>query len=152
MLVQAAEEQLSIRRPTILRSTLRVCWERCSWSRSAELHHWKGARPRGGRGAFLFHFFDYCLRFGVVTVLWCVQDVLLRSLDHQEHFLQVIKANVQRLADGKKALPEQSRLLAAMEAGLPRSVGVSLGFDRLAMLAAGANSLAEVMAFPLDRA
>ena len=55
-------------------------------------------------------------------------------------------------ADGKPALPEQSRLLAAMEAGLPAAVGVALGFDRLVMLAAGARSLAEVMAFPFDRA
>ena len=39
-----------------------------------------------------------------------------------------------------------------MEAGLPAAVGVALGFDRLVMLAAGARSLAEVMAFPFDRA
>ena len=55
-------------------------------------------------------------------------------------------------ADGKPALPEESRLLAAMEAGLPPAVGVALGFDRLVMLAAGAKSIAEVMAFPFDRA
>jgi elongation factor P--beta-lysine ligase len=29
---------------------------------------------------------------------------------------------------------------------------VALGFDRVAMLAAEANSLADVMAFPIDRA
>jgi len=60
--------------------------------------------------------------------------------------------NAQRRADGKPALPEATRLLAAMEAGLPPAVGVALGFDRLVMLAAGAKSLAEVMAFPFDRA
>ncbi len=60
--------------------------------------------------------------------------------------------NAQRAADGKPTLPEQSRLLAAMHAGLPASVGVALGFDRLVMLAAGAKSLSEVMAFPFDRA
>jgi lysyl-tRNA synthetase class 2 len=60
--------------------------------------------------------------------------------------------NAQRRADGKAALPEQSRLLAAMEAGLPEGAGVALGFDRLVMLAAGAKSISEVMAFPLDRA
>jgi lysyl-tRNA synthetase class 2 len=61
-------------------------------------------------------------------------------------------ANRQRTADGKPPLPEESRLLAAMEAGLPPCTGVALGFDRLFMIAAGARSLAEVMAFPIDRA
>ena len=53
---------------------------------------------------------------------------------------------------GKPALPEHSRLLSAMRSGLPASVGVALGFDRLVMLAAGAKTLAEVLAFPWDRA
>jgi lysyl-tRNA synthetase class 2 len=39
-----------------------------------------------------------------------------------------------------------------MEAGLPPAVGVALGFDRVVMLAAGASSVAEVIAFPFDRA
>ncbi len=60
--------------------------------------------------------------------------------------------NELRRADGKPELPEDSRLLAAMEAGLPAAAGVALGFDRLVMLAAGAKCLAEVMAFAFDRA
>jgi elongation factor P--(R)-beta-lysine ligase len=60
--------------------------------------------------------------------------------------------SAQRLADGKEALPEESRLLEAMQAGLPPCTGVALGFDRLVMLAAGAKTLAEVLAFPFDRA
>ena len=60
--------------------------------------------------------------------------------------------NARRLADGNAALPEESRLLRAMDAGLPPSVGVALGFDRLVMLAAGATGLSEVLAFPIDRA
>jgi lysyl-tRNA synthetase class 2 len=62
------------------------------------------------------------------------------------------KANRLRQADGKMPLPEESRLLAAMEYGLPNCVGVALGFDRLVMIAAGAGSLSEVIAFPIDRA
>ena len=62
------------------------------------------------------------------------------------------KANAARAADGKPKLPEESRLLAAMEAGLPPCTGVALGFDRVVMLAAEANSLANVIAFPIDRA
>lgn len=60
--------------------------------------------------------------------------------------------NLLRERDGRLPLPEASRLLAAMEHGLPACSGVALGFDRVAMLAAGAQSLAEVLAFPIDRA
>lgn len=61
-------------------------------------------------------------------------------------------ANAARTAEGKPTLPEESRLLNAMQAGLPECTGVALGFDRLVMIAAGAEWLAEVMAFPIDRA
>ncbi len=60
--------------------------------------------------------------------------------------------NAARVADGKEPLPEESRLLAAMDAGLPQAAGVALGFDRLVMLAAGAERIDEVVAFPFDRA
>ena len=73
-------------------------------------------------------------------------------LDPAELRQRNARANARRLADGKRALPEGSRLLAAMEAGLPPAVGVALGFDRLVMLAAGAKSVAEVIAFPFARA
>ncbi len=60
--------------------------------------------------------------------------------------------NAWRRKAQKPTLPENSRLLAAMESGLPPATGVALGFDRVAMLAAGAKHLHEVMAFPIDRA
>jgi lysyl-tRNA synthetase class 2 len=60
--------------------------------------------------------------------------------------------NTARYAAGKPMLPEQSRLLAAMDNGLPPCSGTALGFDRLVMVATGAKSLREVMAFPIDRA
>jgi lysyl-tRNA synthetase class 2 len=62
------------------------------------------------------------------------------------------KNNALRRSDGNAPLPEQSRLLSAMDAGLPHSTGVALGFDRVVMLAAGAKNLGEVTAFPMDRA
>jgi lysyl-tRNA synthetase class 2 len=57
-----------------------------------------------------------------------------------------------RAACGKPELPVESRLLAAMEAGLPACAGVAMGFDRVVMLAAGAKDLSAVMPFPFDRA
>jgi lysyl-tRNA synthetase class 2 len=60
--------------------------------------------------------------------------------------------NALRAADGKPQLPEESRLLAAMQSGLPPCTGVALGFDRLVMLAAGAGAIDEVVAFPIERA
>jgi lysyl-tRNA synthetase class 2 len=73
-------------------------------------------------------------------------------LDPAELRARNARINAQRQAEGKMALPEQSRLLRAMEAGLPPAVGVALGFDRLVMVAAGAKTIAEVIAFPFDRA
>lgn len=57
-----------------------------------------------------------------------------------------------RAAGGQTVVPVDERLLAALSEGLPDCAGVALGFDRLVMLAAGARSIAEVMAFPVDRA
>jgi lysyl-tRNA synthetase class 2 len=57
-----------------------------------------------------------------------------------------------RQARRKPALPEESRLLAAMESGLPACTGVAMGFDRVVMLAAGAKDLSAVMPFPFCRA
>ncbi|MBN1910544.1 MAG: EF-P lysine aminoacylase GenX [Pirellulales bacterium] len=62
------------------------------------------------------------------------------------------RVNRQRARDGKPTLPVESRLLAAMDVGLPDATGVALGFDRLVMVALGAKSLADVTAFTWDRA
>lgn len=56
-------------------------------------------------------------------------------------------ANAARVADGRPALPLPESLLAALES-IPDCTGVALGFDRLAMLAAGANSIDEVLTIP----
>lgn len=58
------------------------------------------------------------------------------------------EVNRQRSADNRPALPLPERLLAAMtDPGLPPCSGCALGFDRLAMLACGATTIDDVMAF-----
>jgi lysyl-tRNA synthetase class 2 len=57
-----------------------------------------------------------------------------------------------RRAAGLPDIQPDERLLAALGHGLPPCAGVALGFDRLAMLAAGVDSIMEIMAFSLDRA
>ena len=48
--------------------------------------------------------------------------------------------------------PIDERLLAALDHGLPPCAGVALGIDRLLMAMIGAPGIADVLAFPFDRA
>ncbi|MBW3596366.1 MAG: EF-P lysine aminoacylase GenX [Planctomycetes bacterium] len=73
-------------------------------------------------------------------------------LDAEELRRRNSRINRARQDDGKPPLPEESRLLAAMESGLPPCAGVAMGFDRVVMLAAGANSIEEVIPFPVENA
>ena len=56
-----------------------------------------------------------------------------------------------RKALGLPEMPLDEALLAALQQGLPDCAGVALGVDRLLMLACGAGSIGEVIAFPLSR-
>jgi lysyl-tRNA synthetase class 2 len=58
----------------------------------------------------------------------------------------------QRRELGLPELPVDTRLLSALEAGVPSCAGVALGLDRLLLISASSRQLSEILAFPLDRA
>jgi lysyl-tRNA synthetase class 2 len=58
----------------------------------------------------------------------------------------------ERAARGLPTYALDANLLSALDAGLPDCAGVALGFDRVLMLAAGAGSIDDVLAFPVERA
>ncbi len=61
--------------------------------------------------------------------------------------------NTWRVRDKKQPLPVDSRLIDALtEVSFPECCGCALGFDRLVMIAVGAQSIEEVIAFPFERA
>jgi lysyl-tRNA synthetase class 2 len=74
---------------------------------------------------------------------------LIDDAEQLQRFESDIEAR--RLA-GLPEPPIDVRLLAALEHGLPECAGVALGVDRLVMLAAGTRNIADVLAFPIDRA
>lgn len=53
---------------------------------------------------------------------------------------------------GKEEVSSDEPMLAALEAGLPPCAGVALGFDRLVMIAAGAENIRDVLSFAFERA
>jgi lysyl-tRNA synthetase class 2 len=72
--------------------------------------------------------------------------------DAAEQRARFERDRAKRTQQGLPAVPMDTRLLAALEAGLPDCAGVALGVDRLVMLAAGADSIQDVLAFPIERA
>ena len=72
--------------------------------------------------------------------------------DHIEQRRRFGSELARRRQLGLPELPMDERLLAALEHGLPDCAGVALGFDRLLMAMTGAGDIAEVLAFPIERA
>ncbi|MCG6117506.1 MAG: EF-P lysine aminoacylase GenX [Aquimonas sp.] len=74
----------------------------------------------------------------------------LTDADEQRRRFDQDLATRYRRAD--HALPMDTRLLAALQAGLPDCAGVALGVDRLAMQLLGSRNIDDVLAFAQHRA
>jgi len=72
--------------------------------------------------------------------------------DGREQRQRFEQDNRKRAARGLPQHPIDNNLLDALEHGMPECSGVALGVDRLIMIALGAGSLSEVLAFPVTRA
>lgn len=72
--------------------------------------------------------------------------------DAAEQRQRFAQDNRKRAAMNLPQQPMDENLLAALAHGIPECSGVALGVDRLVMLALKADSLDEVIAFPVERA
>ena len=70
--------------------------------------------------------------------------------DSTEQRMRFEKERERRRSSGLADVPVDEHLLSALASGLPDCAGVALGVDRLLMIASQADSLGEVIAFPLD--
>ena len=73
-------------------------------------------------------------------------------LDADEQRARFARDLAVRGSRGAPLPPLDERLLAALQAGLPTCAGVALGVDRLLMAMLGTSNIADVLAFPFDRA
>ena len=72
--------------------------------------------------------------------------------DADEQLRRFEADQAQREALGIAALPIDMPLVDALRSGMPSCAGVALGVDRLVMLALGASTIGEVIAFDTQRA
>ena len=111
-------------------------------------------------GSGAIYQFARSFRAGERGALHDVEFVLLEwyspgaTLDSTAPLLaaRIDEANRIRVAGGRPPLPVPGRLLAAHGPTMPEGVGAALGFDRLVMLAAGAETLDAARPFGLREA
>jgi lysyl-tRNA synthetase class 2 len=73
-------------------------------------------------------------------------------LDAAELMQRNERVEAKRRQLSRPSLPVNSRLIEAMESGIPACSGCALGLDRLLMVATGAERIDQVLAFPIERA
>jgi len=69
-----------------------------------------------------------------------------------EHAKRFNEDNAYRAENSLKQVPMDTRLIKALEHGLPQCAGVAMGIDRLVMLATNKEKIKDVIAFDVQRA
>ncbi|MAM67648.1 MAG: EF-P lysine aminoacylase GenX [Rhodospirillaceae bacterium] len=69
--------------------------------------------------------------------------------DAKEQRARFAEMTKQRVAQGRSAMSMDEEFLAALESGIPDCAGIALGFDRLVMLATGAERIEDVLWAPV---
>ena len=70
--------------------------------------------------------------------------------DPAEQRRRMLADLAKRSATAREAPPVDEPLLAALESGLPECAGVAVGFERLLMIACGADDIRDVLTFAFD--
>ena len=70
--------------------------------------------------------------------------------DIYEQYSRFIEDNNRRRKTGLKEVPVDTRLLAALNHGLPGCAGVAVGLDRLLMVMTRSRSLERVLSYPIS--
>lgn len=73
-------------------------------------------------------------------------------IDADEQLRRFQQDQAKREQAGLPAIAEDERLLDALRSGMPECSGVALGVDRLLMVLLGADSIEQVLSFPVSRA
>lgn len=71
-------------------------------------------------------------------------------LDSDVLLKRIRRTNKKRIQIGKEPFREESRLLSAMEHGIPPCSGTALGLDRLLMILVGSEQISDVIPFPIE--
>lgn len=74
-------------------------------------------------------------------------DELTDAAEQRARFGDDLRIRAER---GRAIYPLDEKLLAALAEGLPPSAGIALGFDRLVMVATGADTIGDVLSFTAD--
>ena len=90
------------------------------------------------------------MRFELVIKGLEIANGYLELTDPVEQARRFGQDQEQRKAMSLPEYPMDQHLLAALEHGLPDCAGVALGLDRLLMLITGAESIQQVISFPVD--